>query len=241
MLGATILCSTTSILATQAAEDVPHIVLPRQSVWDPPEIMFANVLPFAALEDADIAVLDAPVQMLNPSDKGGAVPRQDDQATLRPRPTAVPKKVARDAAAERFALNKHLERHLSVEDIRKLRERLRRQDAPKFNKNDAPGLGMELRALARTAVRTMDASLLESQWLKDASVTSSHRLAVTSESVSRGPSTSEASPPASQGLGDEPEALGEDSPVSELPTTAGAAGPAEGDDPGARRWRIAWN
>jgi hypothetical protein len=79
-------------------------------------------MPFAALEDADIIFLDAPVQMVVPFDLGkvfkGAPPKA----------VAVSKRVARKMAARKFGLDQQLAHHLSVEEIRALRAHLRRQD-----------------------------------------------------------------------------------------------------------------
>jgi hypothetical protein len=127
LLAASTLCSTGSTLATQAAEEVPAINLPGQGFWQSPEVMFAKLLPFAALEDADIASLDAPVQMVVPSLPGDSILGGEGGGAPEMFMTRS-KRVARDWAAEKYDLDRELTRHLSVEEIRAMRAHLRRQD-----------------------------------------------------------------------------------------------------------------
>jgi hypothetical protein len=124
MVASRILCATTSTLATQAAEGVPHIVLPDEQFWQSSDVMFAKLLPFTALEDDDITSLDAPMQMTFSLDDlglgGGSMNMK--------RVLTAPKRVARDRAAKRFDLDRQFARRLSVSDIRALSHHLRRQD-----------------------------------------------------------------------------------------------------------------
>jgi hypothetical protein len=149
MVASSILCGITSTLATQAAEGVPHIVLPDQQFWQSSEVMFATLLPFAALEDADITALDKTVQLVVPVD----VTDTDGAFTL-----TAPRRVARDKAAEEFGLNRRLARELSVEDIRALWAHLRRQDdhVPDASPEADLTLTGRIKNLARAAVGAID-------------------------------------------------------------------------------------